>query len=113
MRPTCLFIILRAPTPSLPLDRPAGLLNEPRCYEGREPACAGALAAWVDEMAAHFRALNANHLLTVGEEGFYGAGGAGAAANPGAANGSDWAARAGQDFLADHAAVDYATVHVW
>jgi mannan endo-1,4-beta-mannosidase len=62
-------------------------------------------------MAAHFRALDANHLLTIGEEGFYAAGGA--AANPGAANGSDWAARAGQDFIADHEAVDYATIHVW
>ncbi len=91
-----------------------GLLNEPRCYESRTPECAGALAAWVEEMAAHFRALDgANHLLTIGEEGFYAAGGAGAAANPGAANGSDWAARAGQDFLADHALVDFATVHIW
>ena len=42
------------------------MINEPRCYQ-----CGDTLAGWVAEMAAHVKALDPNHLLTVGEEGFW------------------------------------------
>ncbi len=40
------------------------LINEPRCFR-----CGGALAAWVQEMAGYVKALDPNHLLTVGSWG--------------------------------------------
>ena len=50
---------------------PAGwdLINEPRCY-----GCGTALQQWAAEMAAYVKGLDPNHLVTVGEEGFYPAG---------------------------------------
>lgn len=45
------------------------LINEPRCYQ-----CGATQAGWVREMAAYVKALDPNHLLTVGEEGFYAGG---------------------------------------
>lgn len=42
------------------------LINEPRCKD-----CSTALQAWIDEMAPYVKSLDPNHLLTVGEEGFY------------------------------------------
>lgn len=45
------------------------LINEPRCYQ-----CGGVLVDWIGEMASHVKALDPNHLLSVGEEGFYPAG---------------------------------------
>ncbi len=37
------------------------LINEPRCYK-----CGTVLEGWVKEMAAYVKALDPNHLLTVG-----------------------------------------------
>ena len=53
-----------------------------------------------------------NHLVTTGEEGFYGC--CGNRANPGVPT-SDWAGSEGQDFLADHASsdIDFAVMHAW
>ncbi|CAD5181733.1 unnamed protein product [Musa acuminata subsp. malaccensis] len=45
------------------------LVNEPRCetdLSGRT------LQAWIEEMAAHVKSIDSNHLLEVGLEGFYG-----------------------------------------
>lgn len=64
----CARLPFCAASPRLPPCPPAGwnLINEPRCYQ-----CGGVLARWVGEMAAHVKALDPNHLLTVGAEGFY------------------------------------------
>jgi mannan endo-1,4-beta-mannosidase len=87
------------------------LINEPRCYK-----CGGALAAWIADMAAFVKLHAPNHLLTVGEEGFYPAGSARASANPEAGGGAaSWAETEGQDFFVDHADpnIDFAAMHLW
>jgi len=44
------------------------LLNEPRCAK-----CApGTVAKWYADMASYVKSLDPNHLVTTGEEGFYG-----------------------------------------
>jgi mannan endo-1,4-beta-mannosidase len=91
-----------------------GLMNEPRCDDrksaGAKKCAAGTVAAWVSEMGAHVKGLDPNHMVTIGEEGFY-AGGAGAGANPP----GGWATTEGQDFVADHEDdnIDFATFHAW
>ncbi len=53
------------------------LINEPRCS-----GCGtGPLQAWLEEMAPFVKALDGNHLVSIGEEGFYARG----AGNPGGA----------------------------
>jgi mannan endo-1,4-beta-mannosidase len=64
-------------------------------------------------MAAHFKAIDTNHLLTIGEEGFYPRDSAQWAANPQGT--TSWAFEEGQHFLLDHAvdAIDYCHMHLW
>jgi len=61
-------------------------------------------------MAPVVKSLAPNTLLTVGEEGFYGAANPGNPGHPGT-----WAAGKGQSFVDDHAsdAIDFAAVHLW
>lgn len=86
------------------------LINEPRCYR-----CGNLLAEWVTEMAAWVKSIDPNHLLTVGEEGFYpeGAETTQMAANPQGL--SSWAFWEGQHFVTDHASplIDFASIHLW
>lgn len=91
-----------------------GLLNEPRCAVSEVPACATLLGEWAAEMAEHVKSLDSRHLVTIGEEGFWGPGADFKGHNPGEPS-SDWASQAGQDFLRDHASphIDFATVHLW
>ncbi len=62
--------------------------------------------------AAFVKQEDPNHLLTVGEDGFYGC--CKAPANPGV-RWSEWAAEEGQNFIADHASphIDFASFHGW
>ena len=46
------------------------LANEPRCEEP-DYCGAGQFYAWVSEMAAHLKSIDANHLVAVGDEGFF------------------------------------------
>lgn len=83
------------------------LMNEPRCR-----GCGETLQRWIDEMAAFVKSIDPNHMLTIGEEGFY------AADSPSKnvdANPAAWAATTGQDFVRNHASphVDFATCHLW
>ena len=93
-----------------------GLINEPRCLVTEAvPNCAELLQRWIEEMAAHFRTVDTVHLLTVGEEGFYGLGDPSEKVNPGFVGGSHWAAESGQDFIKNHQApgISYAAIHAW
>ena len=86
------------------------LINEPRCYR-----CGGLLAEWIVEMAAWVKSIDPNHLLTVGEEGFYPeeARLEQRAANPQGLK--SWAFWEGQHFVDDHASklIDFASIHLW
>lgn len=86
-----------------------GLANEPRMrnFEDFDSHAAwkpGALTAWAKEMSDYIRSLDANHLISVGDEGFY--------------NGGTGALYAGEDGV-DHDAlselenIDYTTFHLY
>jgi len=80
------------------------LLNEPRCDGCPE----GTVSNWFNEMAEYVKSLDTNHMVTTGEEGMYAD-----PANPG--NPGPWAAKEGQDFIADHSSpdIDFSTMHSW
>lgn len=61
-------------------------------------------------MATYVKHLDANHLVTIGEEGFFGEDRDEAKHNP-----QGWGGQIGQDFVLDHmsASIDFATTHVW
>ncbi|CAL8463534.1 g3068 [Coccomyxa elongata] len=87
------------------------LLNEARCQN-----CANnTIAKWVAEMAPYVKSLDPNHLLTLGEEGFYSTSTRKLSSNPGFDTGANWPAAEGQDFIADHASpsIDFTTIHSW
>eukprot|EP00958_Prasinococcus_capsulatus_P017677 scaffold2010_cov301-Prasinococcus_capsulatus_cf.AAC.4 len=83
------------------------LMNEPRDALDTGGAT---MLAWIKEMAAHVKAQDANHMLTVGLEGFYGPNSPNSWSNPGS-----WATKMGSDFISHHAVegIDYATHHVY
>ncbi|DBB03621.1 TPA: hypothetical protein ACH3X3_010954 [Trebouxia sp. C0006] len=99
------------------------LMNEPRCdcfpdfipvpdsYVSCRPECAKKVQSWIDEMAKYLKKADPNHMITVGEEGFYTKGSSGESVNPG----TGWASLTGQDFIANHAskAIDFAAAHIW
>jgi len=86
------------------------LINEPRCKT--EPSSIGknALQNWLREMAAFVKALDENHLLTIGEEGFFPEGSPWHDDNP-----NSWSSDSGQDFLRNHdiPEIDFTTLHIW
>ncbi|GMH40948.1 hypothetical protein BSKO_08852 [Bryopsis sp. KO-2023] len=94
------------------------LMNEPRCDcdinamdHHCEPGCADAIQSWIEEMSDYLKASDPNHLITVGEEGFYSFGSGREHVNPD----TFWGTRTGQDFVRNHrpAAIDYCGIHVW
>ncbi len=74
------------------------------------PDCPAHFRAWIEEMANYVKKLDPNHLVSIGEEGFFGQDRPEAVHNP-----ADWGGQIGQDFVLDHmpAAIDFATVHTW
>ena len=66
---------------------------------------------WIEEMSGYLKQADPNHMITVGEEGFYGPGSPAEAANPG----TGWATITGQNFTANHApdTIDFAAIHLW
>jgi len=81
------------------------LANEPRCVS--DPG-GDTLQAWIEEMSAHVKSLDAGHLVTTGSEGFFG--GAQSGLNP-----RGWMSQQGVDFVRNHspATIDFATHHLW
>jgi hypothetical protein len=83
------------------------LMNEPRVPADPSGATLG---AWITEMAAHFKGIDRNHLLTIGAEGFYGQSTPELMKdNPPGDNGT------GNDYVAHHTldGIDFATAHCW
>ena len=81
------------------------LANEPRCVS--DPT-GGTLEAWITEMSAYIKGIDATHLVTTGSEGFYGPDGPDH--NP-----IGWMSSQGVDFIPHHqiATIDFACVHDW
>ncbi|CAG9467721.1 unnamed protein product [Pedinophyceae sp. YPF-701] len=92
------------------------LISEPRCT-----GCGWAMQAWIDEMALAVKAMDPNHIVTVGSEGFYSSTCDRVWLNPGAGKrrvgigSSPWALQEGQDFMRDGASphLDAVTIHAW
>ncbi|HET9955540.1 MAG TPA: cellulase family glycosylhydrolase [Polyangiaceae bacterium] len=84
------------------------LANEPRC-KGSGPGASGwtnqTIVTWADEMSAHIKSLDPNHMVSVGDEGFLDVGG------------EHWAYKANDGV--DHAAltalpdIDFGTFHAY
>lgn len=100
------------------------LMNEPRCdcqiqFGGPfcELSCAETINNWVGEMSAHLKSQDPNHMVVVGEEGFYSLSPWKHWVNPDAffSGGAPWSQRAGQDFVENHRhrSIDYLSVHSW
>ncbi|XP_078439394.1 mannan endo-1,4-beta-mannosidase 7-like isoform X2 [Wolffia australiana] len=81
------------------------LMNEPRCSS--DPS-GRTLQSWIEEMAAHVKSLDSNHLLEVGLEGFYGA-----SAPP--QRHFSLSLNVGTDFISNNLVrgIDFATVHCY
>jgi len=77
---------------------------------GQVPDCPANFRAWIEEMASYVKKLDSSHLVSIGEEGFFGQDRPEAVHNP-----ADWGGQIGQDFVSDHMspAIDFATVHTW
>ncbi|KAL0035204.1 hypothetical protein WJX79_005949 [Trebouxia sp. C0005] len=108
-------------------DEPAifawDLINEPRSacdIHHPNATCdapeTAAIQAWIQQAADNMKAVDPNHMVTVGEEGFYGFGAPAAsiATNPNS-DSTGWAEKAGQNFLENHtpASIDFAATHIW
>jgi mannan endo-1,4-beta-mannosidase len=81
------------------------LANEPECPSDPTGAT---LEAWIVEMSAYIKSIDATHLVTTGSQGYYGP--AGPAHNP-----RSWMSSRGCDFIPHHAVatIDFACVHDW
>ncbi len=78
---------------------------EPDC---RESYC---LQTWINNVAAYYKTVFPNTLLTVGEEGFWGEYDPQQSKNPG----NGWAPITGNNFTAQHSSrnVDFTAIHMW
>ena len=86
------------------------LINEPRCETWLIPDCDDKLQSWIESESAFVKELDPNHMVTVGEEGFWAGDSPNEYANP-----TWWAKAMGQDFRRNHLpeSIDFATIHIW
>lgn len=95
------------------------LYNEPRDPANQMgPGKPQSVTAWVNEMSAVLAALDPNHMITVGEEGFFVEDSPLVKYNPFGVPGNvlpGWAGRTGQDFVSQHSSpnIAYAAFHLW
>eukprot|EP01025_Chloroclados_australasicus_P033435 TRINITY_DN340_c1_g1_i1.p1 TRINITY_DN340_c1_g1~~TRINITY_DN340_c1_g1_i1.p1 ORF type:complete len:589 (-),score=56.24 TRINITY_DN340_c1_g1_i1:2155-3774(-) len=94
------------------------LINEPRSDSWDcNTDCEWAIQTWIDEMAAFVKSIDPYHMVTVGEEGFYGWNSGKEHVNPDSWNGDwgSWAMKSGQNFVPNHsgAGIDFAATHIW
>ena len=93
------------------------LANEPRYFynatqcHSNPQLCDQTLKNWINVTSAHLKSVDPNHLVAIGEEGFFAPGSSFQKANPI----GDWVGFSGQDFEADNAltSIDYAGIHLW
>eukprot|EP01018_Ginkgo_biloba_P008514 Gb_04261 [translate_table: standard] len=80
------------------------LMNEPRC---QSDTSGRSIQGWIEEMAAHVKSIDGNHLLEAGLEGFYGE------STPQKKQQSNPGFQVGTDFIANNLVqgIDFATVH--
>ncbi|GAB4814282.1 hypothetical protein N2152v2_001328 [Parachlorella kessleri] len=82
------------------------LINEPRCVNCGPDA----INTWIADIAQFLKSVDPNHLITVGEEGFFDSRDPQRSSNP-----AGWADKSGQDFSPNHASpsIDFASLHMW
>ncbi|KAK9827542.1 hypothetical protein WJX74_009674 [Apatococcus lobatus] len=89
------------------------IFNEPRCSQdiSEDDSCKPGVQGFVDQMAAYIKGIDKNHMVTVGEEGFFAAGDPAINGNPQ----GTWSGKTGQDFRGNHMSknIDFATIHMW
>ena len=89
------------------------LMNEPRCTgddnRGASSSCdTGMITSWIKEMSAYIKAVDPNHMVTVGDEGWFTpAQGYGTSSPYSGDIGIDWVTNLGIE------SIDYGTVHLY
>eukprot|EP01025_Chloroclados_australasicus_P060297 TRINITY_DN7725_c0_g1_i4.p1 TRINITY_DN7725_c0_g1~~TRINITY_DN7725_c0_g1_i4.p1 ORF type:complete len:577 (+),score=44.64 TRINITY_DN7725_c0_g1_i4:148-1878(+) len=94
------------------------LINEPRSESSDcNPECQQMIQSWIEEMSMFLKSIDPNHMVTIGEEGFYGWYSGKEHVNPDARVGKShtWAMKSGQSFVPNHSgtAIDFAATHIW
>ncbi|KAL3133319.1 hypothetical protein ABBQ38_007197 [Trebouxia sp. C0009 RCD-2024] len=79
-----------------------------------DPSFTASVQTWIEDLSAFVKEQDPNHLVTVGEEGFYGPGSPDLDKNPSPGEGQ-WCSLTGQNFTQNHApdSIDFAAVHIW
>ncbi|BDA49901.1 Mannan endo-1,4-beta-mannosidase 1 [Coccomyxa sp. Obi] len=87
------------------------ILNEPRQTQGDYST----VQTWINNFASYVKSVDPNHMVTVGEEGFFGPNDPNVKCNPGYSSGASWPAYSGQDFTNNHRSkdIDFTAVHAW
>merc|ERR1712157_134146 len=82
------------------------LINEIRCKKCPTET----VTEWIEEMCDFVRSQDPNHIIGVGEEGFYGPDSGETEHNP-----AKWAQDEGQDFVSNHESdcIGYVGIHIW
>ncbi|EIE22964.1 glycoside hydrolase, partial [Coccomyxa subellipsoidea C-169] len=85
------------------------ILNEPRQTAGDYST----VQKWIDMMASFVKSVDPNHMVTVGEEGFFGPNDPHVNCNPSYPD--SWPSYEGQDFTNNHRSkdIDFTAVHAW
>ncbi|KAK9810193.1 hypothetical protein WJX72_006485 [[Myrmecia] bisecta] len=81
-----------------------------------DAAAAKQLQNWIEDISGYLKTQDPNHMVTVGEEGFYGPSSPNVGKNPNPGTGPDaWPSKTGTDFVANHApaSIDFAAFHLW